>query len=407
MPARGVWEALGPILVLAILAAAPVAALGFRGGFGDMPSGDVASLAGLNFLVIQGGAVHYTLPAERGMLAVNGTFSLTPLVGALLLLRMAYSSGRRLFSVARTRLGFVLGVLAFLATVVVVNVAVAFFSTPAFAGADMAPTVVNPLSWSAAGLILGGIVGAGGILPFIRRDRWVQAKGQWWRWGVDYVRAMMKAVWVLALSLIVASALALGVAMGVHWAPMMTAFDGVSSSLSGTVAMALMQIGYLPNLMAWALSWLSGAGFAFGIHTVASPLGTTMGALPPFPPLAAIPMAVPDWAIAALAVPAVCGGVAAWWFLREGEDHLGEWLQLRLGPGMGASFLGMLVNSLILGVGGGLFGALAAWISAGSLGIGRFTQIGADPLQVLWMLGLETFIGALLGFLVVPWLEGD
>ena len=100
------------------------------------------------------------------------------------------------------------------------------------------------------------------------------------------------------------------------------------------------------------------------------------------------------------------GAIAGWWFLREGEDHLDEWVALKVPfrP------LSALLSSLALGVLTGLLTSLAAlwlgWISYGSLGVGRFTEVGAEPLSfaghtALWV-GLGVALGNLLSRALVP-----
>lgn len=57
-------------------------------------------------------------------------------------------------------------------------------------------------------------------------------------------------------------------------------------------------------------------------------------------------------------------------------------------------------------VGAGLVTALA-WLSSGSLGIGRLTDIGPHAWHVFLWLGAELTVGATVGCLVGPWLERE
>lgn len=406
-PVRGMWEAAGPLMLFAALAAVPVGLLVASNGFDGVSQGGTIALGALTFLINQGVPVHYTLPASQGLPAVDGLLTLMPLTGVLLLVWTALQAGRRIFDRSSTLTSFALGSAGFVGLVAVVDAVVALAAVPEFAFAHPAAAALIPAAWSALGLLLGGLIQAGGPLAFLGRTEWLQSKGQWWRWGLDYVRAIARAAGIAILALVGVSALAFGAAIFWHWAGVITEYERVSSSLTGSTAVTAINLGYLPNFIAYTLAWLSGAGFSLGAGTLISPWGTTASALPPLPLVAAVPQSLPEWAPAVLALPVLCGAVASWWFLREGEDHLGEWLQLRFGRGLLASALGVLANSLIIGLAAGLFGALLTWAASGSLGIGRFTQMGADPLQVLWMLGLECFLGALLGFLAVPWLESD
>ncbi|MCB4207887.1 DUF6350 family protein [Arthrobacter sp. UM1] len=407
LPLRAVWEAVGPLMAIALAAVLPVAALGLRDGLAGLSRADIAGVAGINFLVNQGVPVQVALPEQRGLSAVSGTLTLTPLLMVLVLVWLSALAGRRLLAVAGSTSRFAGAALVFAATVGAVDALVAVFSSFPAAQAHVLGAAVIPALWSLLGLLLGGIAEAGGLVAFAGRRRWLQAKGQWWRWGADYASAVFRGIGVALLCLLGCAALFLSVSIAAHWAPILAGYEAVSTSAVGAVAVTLAHAAYLPNLLVWTASWLTGAGFAFGTDTLASPMATTMGAVPPFPLLAAMPTHVPGWAMAAMLVPVACGGVAAWWFVREGEDHLGEWLELRMGPGAAAASLGFVLNSLILGLGTGIAGALAALAARGSLGVGRFTDVGPDPVQVLWMLGLEVFLGALVGFVVVPWLESD
>ena len=101
-----------------------------------------------------------------------------------------------------------------------------------------------------------------------------------------------------------------------------------------------------------------------------------------------------------LLVPLGAGAIAGWWFLREGEDHLDEWVALKVPfrP------LSALISAVVLGVMTGImtsFGALwLGWISYGSLGIGRFTEVGAEPLTFAAHTALTVGAGVTFGMLL-------
>ena len=52
----------------------------------------------------------------------------------------------------------------------------------------------------------------------------------------------------------------------------------------------LASLCYLPNSVIWAIAYMLGPGFAFGIGTAVSPSGSALGAVPAFPMLAALPV---------------------------------------------------------------------------------------------------------------------
>ena len=90
-------------------------------------------------------------------------------------------------------------------------------------------------------------------------------------------------------SLIMGGALVLAVAMMMRWSQIATIYQELHAGPVGALAVTLLQLGYLPNLVIYAMSWTTGAGFAFGVDTHVGWSQTTMGDLPLFPVLGAIP----------------------------------------------------------------------------------------------------------------------
>ena len=82
----------------------------------------------------------------------------------------------------------------------------------------------------------------------------------------------------------------------------------------GTLLLVLLQLGYLPNAVIWAIAFSLGPGFAFGAGTVVGPTGSALAQLPAFPMLAALPpglhAAVPGWIEpTVLAMPYLAGAL--------------------------------------------------------------------------------------------------
>ena len=118
------------------------------------------------------------------------------------------------------------------------------------------------------------------------------------------------------------------------------------------------------------------------------------------PILGAVPESMGTFGLVGLLVPLGAGAIAGWWFLREGEDHLDEWVALKVPfrP------LSALISAVVLGVMTGImtsFGTLwLGWISYGSLGIGRFTEVGAEPLTFAAHTALTVGAGVTFGMLL-------
>lgn len=142
--------------------------------------------------------------------------------------------------------------------------------------------------------------------------------------------------------------------------------------VAATASLVLLQLGWLPTWLVWALSWLTGAGFRVGDGTLFSPGGVRAGPVPSLPLLGALPDsglgAVAVWvALVPLAVAALCA-----WSRRR------RLCQLSL-PGAVAA-CAAATGLLVVGAG------LAFWAASGSAGPGRLTQVGPSTLGLVLLL---------------------
>ena len=105
----------------------------------------------------------------------------------------------------------------------------------------------------------------------------------------DRVRALTVGTAGALAVLVAVGALLAGVSLALH----LREFRAVDGSLApgavGAVLLLLAQLAYVPNAIAWAISFTLGPGFAFGTGTVIAPTGSALGPLPAFPMLAALP----------------------------------------------------------------------------------------------------------------------
>ena len=183
----------------------------------------------------------------------------------------------------------------------------------------------------------------------------------------------------------------------VFLAALVTDFDtalNVTSQLhtdtGATVQLVVVCLLVVPNAALFSGSYLLGPGFTVGTHTVVSPAVVTIGALPMFPLLAALPDTgpTPAWSSAVVAAPPVVAALAA---MRAQRDHpTYRWEEGAL-HGCGG---GMLA--------GALFGFLAL-LAGGSVGPGRMTDVGPLAGAVLVHAVTAFGIGGLLGGLVATW----
>jgi hypothetical protein len=148
----------------------------------------------------------------------------------------------------------------------------------------------------------------------------------------------------------------------------------------GGLALFATGLALVPNAALWGSAWLAGPGFAVGVGTAVGPFGTTVGAVPALPLLAALPSgAPPTWlGVVGLLVPVGAGAAGGVLLART----------LRGGARSAA------VEGLGLGPCVGLAGALLAWLSGGPLGGGRLSVVGPSWWQVGLALTVEVGVAA-------------
>ena len=179
-----------------------------------------------------------------------------------------------------------------------------------------------------------------------------------------------------ALGVLVAGGAAVaGLSLALHARRATELAGATAPGVVGAVALLALGVLLVPNAAVWGLSWTAGPGFAVGVGTSVAPLGTSLGPVPAFPLLAALPSGdVPLWAGAvALAVP-VCAGVLG-----------GVLLARRLAISSAAT---AALEASLLGPGVGLAVTVLCALSGGPLGGGRLSAVGPSP----WKVGLAVMV---------------
>ncbi|PZQ90562.1 MAG: hypothetical protein DI534_04985 [Leifsonia xyli] len=309
--------------------------------------------------------------------------SIAALGFALLTLALGVRAGARVAETGHRLLGeltalFVFGALSLLLTLSAVHPA------------------ARPSIWQ--GALLPALVFGGGLVLGVLRsdaDHGVTAGGRFARWTAAWsprVRASLvaslKAGTASVMLVLVASAVAATVVVAVGYAQMIRMYEALHTEVLGGAVLTAGQFAFIPNLVIWTASWFAGPGFALGVGSQVSPLGTTVGPLPTIPILGALPQGELSLGFVGLAVPIVAAFLAAVAVRPALVRALGD------GSRLAWSAFVTLAGAL---VGGLLFGALAA-ASAGGLGPGRFSQLGPDPVAVGLASALEFAIGLALGF---------
>jgi hypothetical protein len=143
----------------------------------------------------------------------------------------------------------------------------------------------------------------------------------------------------------------------------------------GGLGLALLAVSTVPNLVVWAAAFLVGPGFSVGVDTQVSAQGVDYGALPVFPPLAALP---PEGGAAGLLVLGVLVPLAA--------GVLAGWLVHRRMPGAAPHQVALW--GLASGGVAGLGFALLAAPASGPVTAGRLHDVGVGPATAV-LLALE------------------
>jgi hypothetical protein len=190
-----------------------------------------------------------------------------------------------------------------------------------------------------------------------------------------------------ALALLAVCGAILGaVSLMVHISTYKQAVTALNPGIFGSVLLLLASLCYLPNSVIWAVAYMLGPGFSFGIGTAVSPSGSALGALPAFPMLAALPVggkaAFPAWlGFFVLIMPYLAGALAGLMTVRIAPTPTLE----------AAPFWGLVTGTLAAVVIG-----FSAKISGGPLGAGRLASVGPAGGEVGLVAVLEVGVTAAL-----------
>ena len=394
---QGVVELIVTALFSAIAVFAAMSAVWATKGFGDMEFSSVAAMSAHLWLLIHG--VPLDLAAAFG--ASAGTMTLVPLGLSILPLLLCYRSGRRLAR-ASYEGEFLIPVLSGSVTYALISSAMYGWASPHPQPLQALNAALVPLGIVVAGLMWGGYREARSLSRMVGVDtaEQISQMSQYSRWAGSYAWAVVRAAVVAFVALIGLGAVLLGIGILAGWSQIVATYQELHAGAVGDTAVTLLQLGFLPNLVIYAIAWSTGAGFSFGAGTSVGLTSSDVGTLPMLPILGAVPESMGTFGLVGLLVPMGAGAIAGWWFLREGEDHLDEWVALKVPfrP------LSALISAVVLGVMTGIltsFGALwLGWISYGSLGIGRFTEVGAEPLTFAAHTALTVGAGVTFGMLL-------
>lgn len=401
---QGGVEALLAALASAVLVVLVLGGVWLGGGFRDTSVDFIAQMAGQGWLALHGVPLHLTmdLPTVSSE-PVTGTFWFLAWGLALIPLWLGWRAGRRLGRASYTdqlwqALLGAAGTYAVFALITSLLVGNGMVAINPFWGA-LIPTALHTLA------VMGGVrreAGTWGRLIGVDLAERISKRSQYSRWAGSYVWSVVRAAGVGLLAAFGLASALLAVQLAVHWGDLAQVYQQLEAGVWGGAALTGVQLGIMPNLAMWSLAWTSGAGFALGQDTLVSPLVTSVGPQPALPLLVAVPTEIGGFGWLFLLLPVLAGALAGWWLLREAENHLDEWLELKFQARWISLSLSTLAMGLLVALATALTVILPLWLSRGSLGVGRLTDLGPNPWVAALLLGAEIGVGAMIGYLAAP-----
>ena len=230
------------------------------------------------------------------------------------------------------------------------------------------------------GFVIAFLAGGLGVLRQLMRDKGVTL-GDLFGLMPALSRSLLVGVLASLSSLLLGGLSLFLIALVVGFSDAVAITGELSPGVVGGVLLLVFQLAYLPNAVVFAVCYALGPGFALGEMTVVAPTGVSVGALPMFPMLAALPEngAAPVVSLAALGVPFLAGAVGGVLTQRSTPDMVSEAAPLW---------------GFACGVGTGIVCAALAEVAGGSLGSGRLADVGPSTWQVGLVAALEVGMAA-------------
>lgn len=312
----------------------------------------------------------------------GGAFALLPLGLSALPALLVYSSTLRAGRAAEVtgRRGVVALASSVTATYTVVTTVVALVArTP-----EVRPLPLSAFAGAAA------IAGAGAAAGAVR------ATGRWrvlWSRVPSLLRLAAPAALGALGVLVAGGALLVGSSLAVHHTRAALLADALDPGPGGLVLLLVGTLLYVPTAVVWGMAYAVGPGVAVGEGTSVTPWGATLGDVPAFPLLGALPQGTsPGAGMLALLVPVAAGLLAA--------------ALLRRGLGRPDSptvdgWRSVLQAAALAGAVTGAGAALLALLVAGPAGPGRMAEVGPDWWAVGPAAGLEVGAVAALTLLLL------
>nr|WP_255429693.1 DUF6350 family protein [Streptomonospora sp. PA3] len=240
-----------------------------------------------------------------------------------------------------------------------------------------------------AGFCLAFVAGGAGVLFQLLRDKGI-AKRRLLDLMPDRPRSLLVGTLTATGTLLATGALLFCVSLVADLDRAVATTNDLAPGLVGGALLLLIQLLYVPNAVVFGMAYAVGPGFAVGTGTVVAPTGVSVGALPMFPMLAALPDngPAPVLSLAALGVPFLAGGLGGVLTQRSAPAVVNESAPLW---------------GFVCGVTTGLVCAALSVAAGGPLGAERLAQVGPSAWQVGLITALEVGLAAAITAWVANW----
>lgn len=398
---QGIVEALAAAFVSAGVIVVPLGIMWLTGAFASLPLAEAGAVGAYLWLTSFGVPLELVSPENQELVGTWWFIPLGLLIGWLLLARrtgIRLAKASQLKTLWQPTLGALAAFTFFVwGTITLVSHEIVQIS-PGLAIAI--PTVVFGLGYAWGALAYYRIPLTQAITQ--RVDSLSDAARHTWHYIWALLRAGIMALagaWAMAAILVT-------VQLGMHWAAITDVYQRLDAGILGDLIITVLQILILPNLVAWTISYLTGAGFSIGTMEV-SPAGTLDAAHPALPILAAIPhqqSLTEHWWV--LGLLAVAGAVAGWWFFATGENHVEDLVVAKIPHHATAITLGIVTTGATIGLAGGLLCYFVLLCAGGSWALGALSVVGAPALTAAALFAAHTGIGAAIGYALAPLRHG-
>ena len=206
------------------------------------------------------------------------------------------------------------------------------------------------------------------------------------------VRATVSTAARILLGFLLVSTLTVVVSLVLHFGAAANVLSRMHLGAGDALMFLLVNAMLLPNAVAFGGSYLLGPGFAVGTSTLVSPTVVSIGPLPSFPLLAALPDngPAPWWTVMLMGLPFLAAAAGATYAHRRQPTTRWEEGALRGCAG---------------GVLAGVVFAVLAALAGGVVGPGRMREVGPFAFDVLVHAIMVFGIGGLLGAVFMVWRE--